>query len=276
MSSTISGAVTMVIEMDSLDDMTQEQMLVMIEKVNLRRRGEAKRRAEEERARRAAEYIAELDSLPWPAGTVRRYRSLVADAGPRGLLVTLTLGQFGGVLGDLTCHYCGCAIGESSCGVDRKDPSGDYTPENTVAACTGCNKAKLTHSYETWKAMADAFVEKHGRGKMWPTATHPNTMTDERRARAESYKVGRGTALGIQALALWACKVADPADRRMTFRPYRPKPWLTERAQQRAEARRQERAPIDVARALAEVGIEPRVRQRRGGFFWRGTWRPAK
>jgi hypothetical protein len=169
-------------------------------------------------------------------------------------------------------HYCGCGIGLTSCGIDRKDPSLDYTPGNTVAACTSCNKAKLTHSYETWKAIADAFVEKHGRGKMWPTDTHPDIMSDARRARAEQAKTGRGISLGIQALALWAVRVSNPYDKSTTFK--KSGTMTGKRSRGRPRIRPVPAPRVDVRAAIEAERRDERILRAPGGFVWRGRWRP--
>lgn len=51
----------------------------------------------------------------------------------------------------MPCHYCGYA-GDPFVGIDRKDNTCGYTPENILPACTMCNWAKSTHLYEHFMA----------------------------------------------------------------------------------------------------------------------------
>lgn len=49
------------------------------------------------------------------------------------------------VLRSKPCEYCGGPLPKSSTGLDRKDNSLGYTPENVVPCCSICNYARRTH-----------------------------------------------------------------------------------------------------------------------------------
>lgn len=201
----------------------------------------------------------------------RRFRALRREASLRGLLVTLTVDEYRDIIAVGACHYCGCELAGLGSGLDRMDPLVGYTPENVVTACASCNKAKLTHDYATWKRIADAFVEKHDRGTMWPVA--PRTTTTERRARASEAKAICELAKGVQALALWAAIISAPdGDRSTSFRECDP---------DALEARRRKRlADEAAAKESAELATDASVLWRKwqrllptGAFLWRGEWR---
>lgn len=80
---------------------------------------------------------------------LRRYKR---NAHKRSIPFLLTDAQFRHLTSQ-PCHYCGVdpastlpqfsqAANYPHNGVDRKDPSLSYTPENCVPACTRCNMAK--------------------------------------------------------------------------------------------------------------------------------------
>jgi len=55
-----------------------------------------------------------------------------------------------------SCVYCGKAPIN---GIDRKDNSQGYLPDNTVACCSQCNRAKHVQSFATFLAYLDRIVE---------------------------------------------------------------------------------------------------------------------
>lgn len=215
--------------------------------------------------------------------TERRFRGLKRDAGIRGLVVTLTERQYAYLALNNECHYCGCPLRGMGSNVDRKNPCGGYTPENSVACCRDCNKAKLSHTYETWKAIADAFVEKHGRGTMWPDEDAKDAEANKTRARLgqEAYAV----SYGVRAFALWAVRLADTEEKKRYRAAYR------ERYKNRLQDKEPvpprvavPMAPLEALNPLNPIAKRPlrqpvqtlEPRPPRGGFMWRGLWRPSR
>jgi hypothetical protein len=247
--------------------------------------------------RRTTEQVAEAERLKEPPmddarrmeierqeNLAQRYKSLVADAGPRGLLVTMTLTQYADLVDPAICHYCGCSIGPTHYGIDRKDPGRGYEKDNVVACCAGCNKAKQAFPYAVWKAIADAFVDQHGRGKMWPVP--PIRSSPERRQRMDDAKLAVGLARGLKALAMWAIAV-EQRRIQVATREWRERN-RTQRAPLTADdiaARKERKRRQDASyyqrdkreRAIAQgrvVEAIPAVRHGKG-FEWRGRWRPG-
>jgi len=71
----------------------------------------------------------------------------------------------------MSCHYCGRAPSNGKkrkgqlkhvlvySGIDRKDNLVGYTPENTIPACSRCNKAKGTMSYDEFLGMVTEITQ---------------------------------------------------------------------------------------------------------------------
>jgi hypothetical protein len=64
----------------------------------------------------------------------------------RGLDFSLSFGLYENELWGESCHYCG--VGIEVTGLDRKDSSKGYTPDNVVPCCRSCNERKGTKLYE--------------------------------------------------------------------------------------------------------------------------------
>jgi hypothetical protein len=135
----------------------------------------------------------------------RRWRAMFRESFKRGLVCSLTEADYAKLVAVGVCYYCGCGICDDSTALDRRDSSVGYEPGNVVPACAGCNKAKQSHAYETWKRIADAFVAAHGLGTMWPP--EPKRGDPKRRALMDDAKAAIGIVRGIRALALWAASL---------------------------------------------------------------------
>lgn len=100
-------------------------------------------------------------TLP-PGESARNHLILVYKRGARtrGLTYSLSVEQFT-QLTQSNCHYCGVAPSRKHDrtkhgtngvytynGIDRKDSSVGYEPDNCVPACSTCNLAKRSSSYE--------------------------------------------------------------------------------------------------------------------------------
>jgi 5-methylcytosine-specific restriction endonuclease McrA len=78
-----------------------------------------------------------------------KYTRLKYAAKRRGIAFTLTRDEFISVRNGANCHYCGGPLPDYGHGIDRKDSSHGYTPENVAPCCQICNVAKgdqLTYS----------------------------------------------------------------------------------------------------------------------------------
>lgn len=59
------------------------------------------------------------------------------------------------------CEYCGGSLPKSSTGLDRKDNSRGYEPDNVVPSCSTCNYSRRTHfSYEEMKTFIGPAIRK--------------------------------------------------------------------------------------------------------------------
>lgn len=85
-----------------------------------------------------------------------RWRVYVSSAKAKNLDFTLSRDQFAELILS-PCHYCGDKGG----GIDRKDNIKGYTPENSLSACSVCNHAKATLSYEDFISLCRKIVETH-------------------------------------------------------------------------------------------------------------------
>lgn len=122
-----------------------------------------------ERNRRATKRFRELRKT-WPSNSRRvkykpstrtRFNNLLHGAGKRGIVATLTLEQYAQVIAVGICFYCSRPLPEFGHGVDRKDNSSGYTPENSLPCCAECNEIKrdkLTFDEMVW-IMAHRKVE---------------------------------------------------------------------------------------------------------------------
>jgi hypothetical protein len=79
-----------------------------------------------------------------PKGRLNTY---IKSAKVRGYEFNLTPEDFNEILSD-NCHYCGKQYAN---GVDRKDSSIGYFPDNVVSCCSTCNYMKRGLSYEDFK-----------------------------------------------------------------------------------------------------------------------------
>lgn len=59
------------------------------------------------------------------------------------------------------CHYCGVPPDPRN-GIDRKDNSQGYRPENCVSCCVVCNYAKSSMSYADFLAWMDRVAKFRG------------------------------------------------------------------------------------------------------------------
>ncbi len=75
----------------------------------------------------------------------RRYAKYQWSAEIRGYVFALSQSEFN-ELRSYSCYYCG--EGDIANGLDRVDNSIGYVPENVVACCGNCNRAKHALSYE--------------------------------------------------------------------------------------------------------------------------------
>ena len=109
-----------------------------------------------------------------PVGESARNRVLKdykRNADTRSKVWGLTDGQFFTLIAS-NCHYCGsppanvnsskeCNGSYTYNGVDRKDDSQGYVPENVVACCRPCNWAKRHMSYAEFMAHLEQLVHYH-------------------------------------------------------------------------------------------------------------------
>jgi hypothetical protein len=75
-----------------------------------------------------------------------KYVKIKTSANERGIHFSLPLKLYESKLWGKPCHYCGCDI--ETTGLDRKDSSKGYTPDNVVPCCWDCNLMKGTKLYE--------------------------------------------------------------------------------------------------------------------------------
>lgn len=191
----------------------------------------------------------------------------------RGLVWSLTFSEYADIVGAGLCHYCGGVTAYRGSGLDRRDPDEGYTLDNVVSACGHCNKAKLSHPYETWKRIADTFVAAHGTGTMWPSVQADKAARQARAQRAADAKVMTGVARGVAAFALWAAKCCAPKSDRSTG-------WITLKPRETAEQKRarlqqwpaKKREPGPSLLELAADRLKTPAKPPRG-FLWRGTFR---
>ena len=95
----------------------------------------------------------------WPGKkSPRRYHYATTRNGARGrnLPFALSRGQVKELIRQ-PCTYCGM---DPACGIDRTDSSLGYTAENSVPACTDCNRMKMTRSVKVFLQWAAA-VQAH-------------------------------------------------------------------------------------------------------------------
>ena len=78
-----------------------------------------------------------------PAGKLAKIRHKATE---KGIYFDLQLEHYKSSLWGKPCHYCGCEIKVT--GLDRKDSSKGYTPDNVVPCCWSCNSKKGTKPYE--------------------------------------------------------------------------------------------------------------------------------
>lgn len=126
-----------------------------------------------------------------------RYNRAKSTAGYRGINFDLTLEEYATFLVEGACRYCGGALPEVGCGLDRKNSDLSYSVLNCVPCCTICNRIRgndaISHSemFEVIKLLQRLRVENphtptinFGRfaGK---NTTERNTRLIQRRARKE-------------------------------------------------------------------------------------------
>lgn len=108
-------------------------------------------------------------------GVVRRYQE---SAARKGLIWELSDELFD-TLSQQLCHYCGRAPETKHHerwshgtfvynGIDRKDNSRGYTPDNVVSCCRRCNRAKYTMGYEEFLEFINRLCER--KGACWSTS----------------------------------------------------------------------------------------------------------
>lgn len=81
-----------------------------------------------------------FNAMHGPARERYAYLHLLGNAKRRGYAVTLTKEQHAAIVVQ-DCTYCGIPASPKH-GVDRRENSEGYTPENSVPCCSVCNFAK--------------------------------------------------------------------------------------------------------------------------------------
>lgn len=71
-----------------------------------------------------------------------RFMESKSHAAKRGITWGLTEAEFIAARGNGLCVYCNGSLPETSAGLDRKDNSVGYLPENVVPCCYRCNTMK--------------------------------------------------------------------------------------------------------------------------------------
>jgi hypothetical protein len=93
----------------------------------------------------------------------RRFTEMVAFNRSRGLEFKVPYEQWTELI-KLPCHYCGGMLPAHGSGLDRKDNSIGYVPENVVPCCTRCNKVKNNCvSYESMLLIGQILRKQDGR-----------------------------------------------------------------------------------------------------------------
>lgn len=77
-------------------------------------------------------------------GVKRRWVRLKHTAKKRGISLSLTETQYQALV-KTVCVYCRGAIEETGAGIDRKDNTRGYEPDNVVPSCRWCNVVKNDH-----------------------------------------------------------------------------------------------------------------------------------
>lgn len=93
---------------------------------------------------------------PVPHRIFDKYRY---NARQRGLVWGLTFEQVEAVISQ-PCHYCGAKEGYN--GIDRKDSSVGYFPENVVPCCKSCNRIKGREPYASFMSFIQRVAEFRG------------------------------------------------------------------------------------------------------------------
>ena len=75
-----------------------------------------------------------------------KFKSIKASAKKRRINFSLLFELYETQLWGKPCHYCGCKVEVT--GLDRKDSSKDYSPDNVVPCCSDCNSKKQDKPYE--------------------------------------------------------------------------------------------------------------------------------
>jgi len=76
-----------------------------------------------------------------------KFRQYKHGALRRGYEWSLTIEDFANYW-NTPCHYCGDLI--DGVGIDRKDNSVGYVPDNSVPCCAMCNEMKLDYTSDAW------------------------------------------------------------------------------------------------------------------------------
>jgi hypothetical protein len=100
---------------------------------------EAQRKQErrpEVKARRHVYYHKNRNSVR------RRYSVLKSTAKKLGRDFTLSQEDYGVLVANNTCHYCGGCLPQAGCGLDRQDNRMGYVHGNVVPCCERCNEHK--------------------------------------------------------------------------------------------------------------------------------------
>ena len=75
-----------------------------------------------------------------------KFTSIKGQAKQRDINFSLLFELYETQLWGKPCHYCGCKMEVT--GLDRKDSSKDYSPDNVVPCCSDCNSKKQDKPYE--------------------------------------------------------------------------------------------------------------------------------
>jgi len=88
-----------------------------------------------------------------------RFAHARAVSRQRGRVWTLDSDQFYELIRK-PCEYCGFPVSKCGTGLDRKDSSSGYTPDNVVPCCSDCNTAKSdAFTFEEMKVIGAAIRE---------------------------------------------------------------------------------------------------------------------
>jgi hypothetical protein len=89
-----------------------------------------------------------------------KYKIYIQSAKRRNKEFRITLEQ-ATKLFQSSCFYCGCKDKVRLNGIDRKDNTIGYLPNNVVSCCTFCNISKHTLSYDDFILQCHRIAKRH-------------------------------------------------------------------------------------------------------------------